>query len=80
MKSEEPRSDENKHGNILTPEDIECIKGREDIVNVTPTEKPEPLYCILSEKKKNLTICSCSLVVFMSPISFNSTFGKNHAT
>jgi hypothetical protein len=69
MKPEKPESDDNKCGSISTPEDIVCMKGREDIANESSTEQPETLYCILSEKEKILTICTCSLVTLLGPMS-----------
>ncbi|KAJ6143893.1 MFS general substrate transporter [Penicillium samsonianum] len=66
MKSEEPRLDTKANPNICTPDDVEYVKGREE---ESLTEKAEPLYCILSEKAKILTICTCALVTFLSPIA-----------
>lgn len=66
MKSEEPRLDTKANPNICTPDDVEYVKGREE---ESPTEKAEPLYCILSEKAKILTICTCALVTFLSLIA-----------
>lgn len=69
MSHEEPKPNEGGHFNLSTAKDVECIQEQEDSSIETPTEKPDPLYCVLSERAKILTICTCSMVIFLGPIS-----------
>ncbi|OGM40571.1 hypothetical protein ABOM_011056 [Aspergillus bombycis] len=46
----------------------------EDVADGVPSEPPQPLYSILSEKEKIFTVCTCSMVTFLAPVAANMYF------
>lgn len=68
MSHEESEPNSKKHSNLSTAEDAKC-QEQEDSPIETSSDKPEPLYCVLSERAKILTICTYSMVIFLGPIS-----------
>ncbi|KAJ5793937.1 MFS general substrate transporter [Penicillium paradoxum] len=70
VESEKQKLDgQHDDGDICPSNDVESLKVQENAVHETTPEKTESLYCILSEKEKVLTICTCALVTFLSPVA-----------
>ncbi|KAK9856348.1 hypothetical protein MYU51_001187 [Penicillium brevicompactum] len=61
MGHEESEPNSSKLSNLSTAKDAEC-QEQEDSSIETSSAKPEPLYCVLSEWAKILTICTCSMI------------------